>query len=78
MQNTTLAVEGTNIIGTHNASGERTIVAECAQPTVAMRLLLKCWAMNAARKYTAAARLLAEAEQLPAFKWINAPAPDQK
>ena len=41
---------------------------EAAQPAI---LLNKSADLNAARKYTASARAMAQAEQLPGFSWIE-------
>lgn len=70
-----LVAVGKKIITVHNPGKpyeERQDYAECDDPHKAIRLLEKAWHLNdVKRQYTAAARLIAEAEELPGFKWLN-------
>ena len=47
-------------------------VAKCNEPEKAIQLFEKAHYLNdVKRKYTASARLFAQAEILPGFQWIN-------
>ena len=46
------------------------VVATCIHARHAACLLNKSYALNAARKYTASARMMYQAEQLATFVWI--------
>ena len=67
---------GNKIVNVHNEGkpyAEQFDVALCDQPAHAIKLMDKAHYLNdVKRKYTASARLFAEVEQLPGFKWLNA------
>ena len=51
-------------------SGEKELRARCEEASLAAELLNKAWDLNEhRRKYTAAARMIYKAEQLPGFQW---------
>lgn len=51
---------------------DRYTVAECNEPEKAIKLFERAHYLNDVKhKYTASARLFAEAEALPGFKWIE-------
>ena len=58
------------VIGVHSG-GEVTIIARCDDAVRATMLLDRAWKLNDSRKYTASARMLAQAEQLPGFTWVQ-------
>ena len=65
-----------NAIGTtityKSASGEIDVVATCNKAEKAVELLNESRFQNDRKHaYTAAARLMAKAEQLDGFKWVN-------
>lgn len=62
-------VEGNKIIQYDDY--EQVEMAVCNEPHKALNMLEKAWMLNDSRKYTASARLIAEVEQLPGFKWLN-------
>ena len=71
---TTYTVEGKQIIQHCNQGKpyEETLTfATCEEPEKALALLLKAWGLNESRKYTASARLIAQAEALPGFAWAH-------
>ena len=45
--------------------------AVCDTPEKAIELLNKAWDLNESRKYTASARMFAQVEMLPGFKYFN-------
>ena len=48
-------------------------IAQCDEPEKAIKLFDRAHFLNdVKRKYTASARLFAEAEALPGFKWLQA------
>ncbi len=63
-------VEGNKIIQFDDY--ESSPIAVCDKAKEALQILEKAWFLNdVKRKYSAAARLIAEAESLPGFTWIN-------
>jgi len=64
-----ISVEGNKVIGTHNGSGEQTLLAVCDDAAKAAELMERGWAFNDKRQYTKAARTFAAAEALPGFAW---------
>jgi hypothetical protein len=64
-------VRDTRIIQVESWGEERTY-AVCDYPHKALNMLNKAWDLNAKRKYTASARLIAEVESLPGFRWNQA------
>jgi len=54
------------------APGDSYHAANCDKPELAVRLLSDAmWLNDRDRKYTAAARKIAQAETLPGFKWVQ-------
>jgi hypothetical protein len=63
--------EGNKVI--HYDEYESYTVAQCDEPGKAILLFDKAHYLNdVKRKYTASARLFAQAEALPGFKWLEA------
>lgn len=53
-------------------NGEVEVAASCQQAEKAADLLNKCGYLNdVKRKYTAAARAMHQAMELPGFRWLN-------
>jgi hypothetical protein len=62
--------EGNKIV--HYDEYDSYTIAQCDEPEKAINLFEQAGYLNdVKRKYTASARLFAQAEELPGFKWIE-------
>ena len=63
-----LKTSGKNIL-----DGDGNIYAVCDEPEKAIKMMDRAWFLNdVKRQYTASARLFAQVENLPGFKWSEA------
>ena len=72
--NTIYSIDGNKILVHYNPGKpweETALFATCDEPEKALTLMKKAWGLNESRKYTAAARLLAQAEALQGFAWAH-------
>ncbi len=70
-----MMVVGNKVVNVHNYGKpyeERNDVCECDAPVAALSLLDRAYYLNdVKRMYTASARLFAQVECLPGFRWLN-------